>query len=673
MQARQQTDLMMPAQRLLGSAEYPLVTLATQELEEILEELNEIVKKYSRSRMAHDRKRYTDKMKWLSDASKIEELRERAQAMKSNLHTAITFRVSSMVDRGNVRQEVLFHRVTQQLTYYTQETHNISQTLPRLLQNPQPMPEDSSTSLQPWTQGTKIHNKPEPPATEGSRVAESRTAPSANASTHEVPTISEESFVSVTTIQPMGTQTRLREGFAYFPDDIAGGVWPLLLIALRNKSSDSIEILLKLWKNILPSQGLSREIGYRLKTYAVIYPGTAMNSVINKALSFVQDWEEVIMTKVHIAAAEGGVLDALREQPWAIDELNEYGEAPIHVSIGNNNFEGLEQLIAANADINRQTGFGNTPLMRASYYGRDTMVKKLLGYSESRRCIGQSTAVGQTALHFAVQSGSATCVRLLLEGGASALKLNQLGETPMHRLAWGRQDDQQEIDEIIELLQAHGADIESKNRDGWTPMFWACAKGNVPVLKALVRAGGSLSAISSHRQGILHRAACSNNFDVVHCLAEQDLEDIDPQLRDLSQGETPLGSLTWIFGKYVVPSDPIPTPDQQKDFIKLYFDLLIRGLERHMLTLQNIQEAIEDRDPKTTTELLHTLIKRNEASFRQNLVDWYRGFIFYVSDGQWDHLKQAICDEYDEASEKAKKAAVARGKTMADPEMKEFF
>ncbi|KAH7487432.1 hypothetical protein NW764_004490 [Fusarium oxysporum] len=106
MQARQQTDLMMPAQRLLGSAEYPLVTLATQELEEILEELNEIVKKYSRSRMAHDRKRYTDKMKWLSDASKIEELRERAQAMKSNLHTAITFRVSSMVDRGNVRQEV---------------------------------------------------------------------------------------------------------------------------------------------------------------------------------------------------------------------------------------------------------------------------------------------------------------------------------------------------------------------------------------------------------------------------------------------------------------------------------------------------------------------------------------------------------------------------------------
>ncbi len=106
MQAREQTDPMMPAQRLIGSTEHPLVSLTVQELEEILEELNEIVQKYSHSRKAHDPKRYTDKVKWLSDAGKIEELRERVQATKSNLHMAITFRVSSMVDRGNVRQEV---------------------------------------------------------------------------------------------------------------------------------------------------------------------------------------------------------------------------------------------------------------------------------------------------------------------------------------------------------------------------------------------------------------------------------------------------------------------------------------------------------------------------------------------------------------------------------------
>ena len=102
MQAQQQTA----QQQLLGSAEHPLVSLATEELEDILKELNKIVERYSHSRKVHDPKRYTDKMKWFTEASKIEELRDRAQATKSNLHMAITFRVSSMIDRGNMRQEV---------------------------------------------------------------------------------------------------------------------------------------------------------------------------------------------------------------------------------------------------------------------------------------------------------------------------------------------------------------------------------------------------------------------------------------------------------------------------------------------------------------------------------------------------------------------------------------
>ncbi|KAK2676996.1 hypothetical protein RAB80_005736 [Fusarium oxysporum f. sp. vasinfectum] len=567
MQAREQTGQMVSAQRLLGIAEHPLISLTIQELEELLEELNEIVEKYSRSRKAHDPKRYTDKVKWFSEASKIEELRERAQAAKSNLHMAITFRVSSMVDRGNVRQEVLFHRVAQQLTYYTQETHHISQTLPRLLQGPQPMPQSSTTSLQPGTQGTTIHNKPDPPAMEENRLTETSEVFLTNNTNQTVTVIKEESFVT-----------------------------------------------------------------------------------------------------------EGGLLDALREQPWAIDELDENGHAPIHITVEYYNLLGLEQLIAAKADINRQDVVGRTPLMMAARKGNDTMVQKLLGYFECRRLIGSKVDIsGRTALHFAVESGSSACVRLLLEAGAPASKLNRYGEIPMQRLAWGKQEDQQEIYEIIELLRARGADIESKELHGWTPVLRVCRKGNVPVLGALVRAGASLCAIDSKQEGILHHTAYSLNFDIVHYLAEQDLEDIDPQLREISRGDTPLGCLTWIFNEYKLPEVTIPTEDQQKDFIKLYFDLLIRDLERHISTLRDVQEAIEDRDSGATTELLDLLIKRNKDGFRQDLVDWYRGLQSYVSDGQWDNLMEAICEEHDETVEKVKRAAVAREKTMTDPEMKEFF
>ncbi|KAL9573552.1 hypothetical protein ACKAV7_002096 [Fusarium commune] len=560
MQAREQTGQMMSAHRLLGIAEHPLVPLTIQEL-------NEIAEKYSRSRKAHDPKRYTDKVKWFSDASKIEGLQERAQATKSNLHMAITFRVSSMVDRGNVRQE----------------THNISQTLPKLLQGPHPKPENSTASLQPATEGTTIHHKPESPTTEENRVTEDSKMSSISTSDRSVTTIKEESFVSVTTIQPLST-----------------------------------------------------------------------NSCGSKS------------------AAEGGVLGALREQPWAINELNEYGKPPIHVAVMTNNFEGLEQLIAAEADINRQDYFRRAPLMRAARNGNDTIVQTLLGYSECRRLIGLKDVDGETALHFAVESGSPACVILLLEAGASASKLDIYGQTPMHRLTWANKDEQ-EIDEIIELLQARGADIESKNNYGLTPTLGVCQEGNVPVLRALIRAGASIGTIDSRRRGILHLATISKNFDVVNNLAQQDLEGIDPQLRDLQYGNTPLGSLTWIFNEYQLPKVTIPTEDQQKDFIKLYFDLLIRDLERHISTLADVQEAIEDRDLGATTELLDILIKRNKAGFRQHLVDWYRGLQSYVSDNQWDYLKKAICEEYDETSEKFDRAAIARGKTLTDPEMEEFF
>lgn len=775
MQAREQTDPMMPAQRLIESPEHPLVSLTIQELEEILEELNEIVEKYSRSRKVHDPKRYTNKVKWLSDAGKIEELRERTQATKSNLHMAITFRVSSMVDRGNVRQEVLFHRVTQQLTYYTQEAHQISQMLPRLLQEPQHTPESSIASLRLATRGTTTNKQPDPPTMEEDRIIEDSKVSLPNTADKELSIVKEESYVSVSSIQPLGTrscgsncqcrchrgrrghtgawtgsllyswlirydetdnycrnrcrckssiefefrlpswlwagvlsfqaskgpyisfslrpsrvlelvgnlwlimanpsllETRIREGAVYFPDDIVENEWPLLVLALHYQSPECVEFLLKFWGNILPSQGLSRKIGYQLKLCHTEGIRPEMDIVIDKILSFVQDWDEVSTTKVHIAAAAGGVLDALREQPWAIDELEEYGQAPIHIAVLKNNIEGLEHLMAAKADVNRQTSLGYTPLMTAAAEGNDTMLQKLLGHSECKKRISQGNVQGKTALHLAAKSGSLACVRLLLEAGAPASKTDEYGRTPMHYLAWVKQEHQQEIYEMIKFLQDYGADIEAKDLNGITPVLWACQKGNVPALGALVRAGASLGAIDSNQNGILHAAAFSDNFDVVHYLAEQDLEDVDPQLRRPTGGDTPLGRLTWISIRYQLPSSPRPDHGQQQNFIKLYFKLLIRDIERHMLTLRNIQEAIQDRDSEATAELLDILIKRNEAGFRQELARWYRGLKFYVADGQWDTLKEAICEEYDETSEKAERAAIARGKTLKDPEMQEFF
>ncbi|KAF5632769.1 endocytosis ankyrin repeat protein [Fusarium sp. NRRL 52700] len=669
MQAREQTDPMMPAQRLIGSTEHPLVSLTIQELEEILEELNEIVEKYSRSRKVHDPKRFTDKVKWLSDAGKIEELRERAQATKSNLHMAITFRVSSMVDRGNLtsserRASLMCHPSNPSVHVYVAPNAIVDVT------------KNDGTTLVHGQLPSSLHGSFDMIQQTMITEADAGASPALSSNFGFQAGYGQESYHFRHPEDPISASPYVYqgEGLVYFPDDTAGSDWPLLSMALYNQSSDCVEILLKLWGNILPSQGLSRNTGYELKQYYTDGSKPEIDMAIDKTLSFVQDWDEVSTTKVHIAAGGGGeVLDALREQPWLIDELDEYGEAPIHVAVGNNNFEGLEQLMAAKADVNRQNPSGYTPLMIAAAYGKDTMLQKLLEHSECQRRISQGNIQGLTALHFAAKSGSLACARLLLQAGAPASKTDEYGRTPMHYLAWVNQEHQQEIYEAITLLQDYGADIESKDLNGITPLLWACQKGHVVVMEALVMAGASLGAIDSNRNGILHAAAFSNNLDVVHCLAEQDLEGIDSQLQALDLSSTPLGNLRWVFDDYFPNFTTLPSQEQQQTFIKFYFKLLIRDLECHMSTLRNIQEAIQDSDSEAATELLDILINRNEESFRQELVDWYRGLKFYVSDGQWDQLKEAICEEYDETYEKTKRAAIARGKTMTDPELEEFF
>ncbi|KAI6762671.1 hypothetical protein HG530_008651 [Fusarium avenaceum] len=743
LQAKEQTDLMMPTQRLVGTtAEHPLVSFTTQELEEILEELSEIVDKYSCSTKFHDPKRFTNKMKWFSETSKIEELHQRAQATKSNLHMAITFRVSSMVDRGNVRQEVLFHRVTQQLTYYTQETRNAVQNLPKT-------PEESRSIME-------------------EEITETLSLPLTHTGKDGVVAIEEESIISVRAIRPLGSrrcgtchqsrlkhsgtwassllgswlvrykdtrtscqgtcgsnpgvefeyhlpkwlwsgilsfqtyrgqaincalrparvlpayecktiqypqslQTRLSEGYVYYPDDtieLNMGLFPLAVIW---DSPGTIEILLKLWENILPYQGLPKQTGYFLKRCRQ-QSGSRLDITVGKAMAFVNDWDDVGLTQIHIAAAKGDVLPALREEPWVIEQFDETGRPPIHFAVVNNNFNGLEQLIQAGADINQRDVFGYTPLMISALRGHELMVQKLLEYKECRRLVDKVDDIGETALHHAIGRSWPKCVWLLLDAGASTSKLTSNHETCLHILASSYDSSPQAAVEIFHHLRTRGFNLEARNKHGATPILNAILRGNVTVFNALISAGASLNISSSKRQNVLWVAAGTEDCRIIDHLAKQNLENIDPQLLDLTFGTTALGNLYWFLAdNYPVVEKKRPNPDQQQTFIRLYFKLLIRDLKCLLSTLKEVCSAAAENDADATTALLDILIKGNETSFRHEQAGWYRGLQVYVKDGKWDPLVKAIHEEYDETSEKLERAHLARGKTIWEPEMSEFF
>ncbi|KAH7246467.1 ankyrin repeat-containing domain protein [Fusarium tricinctum] len=447
----------------------------------------------------------------------------------------------------------------------------------------------------------------------------------------------------------------------------------MLTLAVICDSPESIEILLKLWENIPPCQGLPRQTGHYIKKYGS-QSGSRLKIAIGKVMEFVNDWDDVGLTQLHIAAAKGDVLPALREEPWVIEQFDETGRSPIHFAVANNNFNGLEQLIQAEADINQRDVFGYTPLMISAFGEHELMVQKLLEYKECRRLIDKVDDIGETALHHAIRRSWPKCVWLLLDAGASTSKLTSNHKTCLHILASSYDSSPQAAVEIFHHLRTQGSNLEARDRHGSTPILTAILSGNVTVFNTLTSAGASLNVSNSNRQNIFWLAACSRDYRIIDHLAKQNLEDIDPRLLDVEFGTTALGSLYWfLVDPYPIPIDGRPNPGQQQAFIRLYFKLLIRDLKCLMSILKEVCSAAAEKDAGATIALLDILIKKNENSFRHDHAGWYSGLQVYVKDGKWDPLAEAISEEYDETSEKLWRAHIARGKTIEEPEMREFF
>lgn len=154
------------------------------------------------------------------------------------------------------------------------------------------------------------------------------------------------------------------------------------------------------------------------------------------------------------------------------------------------------------------------PLLMASYFGHDGIIKKLLaeGADVEERRLGDTdltalhTAVavghddvcrrlldagadieakitdGTTPLQLAVIIGAKRrIVRLLLERGANPnVREESRGDTPLHYAISLRRDD------LVEELLDGGADVNAKNRDGWSPLRLAVTEKNEGAVNLIV-------------------------------------------------------------------------------------------------------------------------------------------------------------------------------------------
>jgi ankyrin repeat protein len=139
---------------------------------------------------------------------------------------------------------------------------------------------------------------------------------------------------------------------------------------------------------------------------------------------------------------------------------------------------------------------GNPPLFWAARAGQAAVVQALL---DAGADVNTRNAEGETALLMAVEGKSPAAAAVLLEKGANtALTANRAGLTPL--------DEAQSVD-MMDLLIAHGAKVDSWNGRGQTALQWQVSLRQPDLVSCLIGHGADVNAQDGNGDTPLHEAA----------------------------------------------------------------------------------------------------------------------------------------------------------------------
>jgi len=169
------------------------------------------------------------------------------------------------------------------------------------------------------------------------------------------------------------------------------------------------------------------------------------------------------------------------------------GSTAIHTAVQSDvSNELFEFLIAANVNVNARMKDGTTPLNMAITMNRPRIVNILIEAGADIDARGPPATMCRTPLCFAIDLGASRIALLLIEKGADVNKRSiaafghfgsfQDDDAPLHVAA--RKGD----DAVVTKLIAAGADVNSVNAKGYTPLTIALRYNRTSVLNTITSA-----------------------------------------------------------------------------------------------------------------------------------------------------------------------------------------
>ncbi len=169
------------------------------------------------------------------------------------------------------------------------------------------------------------------------------------------------------------------------------------------------------------------------------------------------------------------------ERTFSQDKKNVEKKTLLHIAIHQGNVKLAKLLIANGADVNAKDHQELTPLHLATDCWNLELIQLLLEKKanpniqdkDGKEIHEVTDSNGDTLLHRAIHEGKVELVKLLIASGAKVNTKNSAGMTPLHIAI--REDN----DDLAKRLIAMGADVNAKNSDGMTPLYLCAARGGV--------------------------------------------------------------------------------------------------------------------------------------------------------------------------------------------------
>jgi len=182
-----------------------------------------------------------------------------------------------------------------------------------------------------------------------------------------------------------------------------------------------------------------------------------------------------------VVAVELGNIEAVKQHLNDGTEVNAKGgtgRTPLHWAAIEGHKEIAELLIAGGADVNAKTNDGKTPLDEAinPFYNKTEIANLLHKHGGKHGTI-----------HSAAGGGDIEAVKKFLATGADVNVKDKRGFTPLH---WASISGHKEA---VELLINNGADVNAIKGGGGTPLSYAASWGHEEIVELLIANGADVN------------------------------------------------------------------------------------------------------------------------------------------------------------------------------------